>query len=201
MEESKIEMWQILQRLNERYRLTTCYSNDSSVKNKAGKPQDFYAKMTNPSPETGDMKTFENDTPMFVVALLIGYIHNKRSDKWLPENSHHRYAFSRMLLGNTPEVFRHIFQLVFFRTFPEPDDEYFKKFMEEIEGQHASWNREDKKRMAVWRNFCSYADGGIEILLEDYEKHGKIKLKEIVDELASKIDEQIPSLIEGLNQK
>ena len=198
MEESKIEMWQTLQRLNERYRLTTCYSNDSTVKNKAGEPQDFYAKMTNPSPETGDMKTFENDTPLFVVALLIGYIHNKRSDKWLPENNHHRYPFSRMLLGNTPEVFRHIFQLVFFRTFPEPDDEYFKKFMEEMKDNMPP---EDKKRMAVWRNFCSYADGGIEILLEDYEKHGKIKLKEIVDELSSKIDEQIPSLIEGLNQK
>ena len=197
MEESKIEMWQTCLRLNERYRLTSCYSNDSTVKNKAGDPQDFYSKMTTPSPETGDMKTFDSDTPLFVVALLIGYIHNKRSDKWT-ENKHHRYSFIRSNALETPETFRYISQLVFLRTFPEPDDEYIKKFMEEMKGNMPP---EDKKRMAVWRNFCSYADGGIEILLEDYEKHGKIKLKEIVDEIASKIDEQIPSLIEGLNQK
>ena len=192
----KYEMWDVIVG-SPKYRLSTCYGTNSDI-------QDFMAIMTKEMPENDNTITFGGPagaTKMFVVALLIGYIHNKRSDKWLPENKHHRYQFSRMLLGNTPEVFRHIFQLVFFRTFPEPDDEYFKKFMEEIEGQHASWNREDKKRMAVWRNFCSYADGGIEILLEDYEKHGKIKLKEIVDELASKIDEQIPSLIEGLNQK
>ena len=197
MEESKSEMWLKCLRLSETYRLTSCYSNGSTVTNKAGEPQDFYAKMTTPSPETGNMKTFENDTPLFVIALLIGYIHNKRSDKW-PENKHQRYSFIRSKALETPETFRLISQLIFLRTFPEPDDEYFKKFMEEMKD---NMPREDKKRMAVGRNFCSYADGGIEILLEDYEKHGKIKLKEIVDELASNIDEQIPSLIEGLNQK
>ena len=31
MEESKLEMWKVIIRKNELYRLTSCYSNDSTV--------------------------------------------------------------------------------------------------------------------------------------------------------------------------
>jgi hypothetical protein len=54
----------------------------------------------------------------------------------------------------------------------------------------------EKTESEIWNDFLRYGDGGIEILLEDYEKNNwKLDMGKIYQDLAPKLDQFIEELI------
>ena len=187
----KYEMWDVIVG-SPKYRLSTCYGTNSDI-------QDFMAIMTKEMPENDNLITFGGNagaTKMFVVALLIGYIHKERSKASLEDNHSEQFRYANAL--NSVQDLREIARLVFLRTFPDESDEFLKKF---IEADSSKNSEEEKLTKAIFANFCSYADGGIEILRKNFQEHGKIDFDEIRSELNTMMDEQVPELIEEPHQQ
>ena len=118
----KYEMWDIITQTTT-HRLATCYGTNSDI-------QDFMAIMTKETPENNNTITFGGPagaTKMFVVALLIGYIHKERSKASLEDNHSEQFRYANAL--NSVQDLREIARLVFLRTFPDESDEFLKKFI------------------------------------------------------------------------
>ena len=189
-EPDRSEMWETILDDPERMRLTTCYGVDCT--------NNYYEDFTTQKPENKNIKTFQGKTELFVTALLIGYIYDKPSDMCLPEKKAKRDMFRRAnaLKGKNISDLREIARLVFLRTFPKTDDT--KKRVEKFKEYSSKSESEEIKNMkAILQNLCSYADGGIEIITNDFA--GKFDLDNIRTKLNSIMAEKVPELIAQLD--
>lgn len=184
------EIWDACIDDPEKIRLTTCYGNDCE--------NNFYALMTEKQDANKLTQTFDSKTGLFVMALLVGYINSKRSEHYLPENKNKHDLFRRSGSLKAEKDWEVISKMVFYRTFPPEDDENFKKYLakEKDSSDEEVW----KRRKAYWQNFCSIADGGIEIMIKHYEEHKRIDLTLFDEELESAIKEQIKAMREEQSQ-
>jgi hypothetical protein len=185
------EIWEKILDDPERMRLTTCYGVDCT--------NNYYDDFTTEKPENKNTKTFVGKTELFVTALLIGYIYDKPSDMCLPEKKAKRDMFRRAnaLKGKNISDLREIARLIFLRTFPKDGDENMKRVEKFKEYSNKSESEEITNMKAILQNLCSYADGGIEIIINEFA--GKFDLDNIRTKLNSVMDEKVPELIAQLD--
>ena len=190
-EPDRSEMWETILDDPERMRLVTCYGIDCT--------DNYYDDLTTQKPENKNIKYFAGKTELFVTALLIGYIYDKPSDMCLPEKKAKRDTFRRAnaLKAKEKEDLQEIAQLVFLRTFPKDGDENMKRVEKFKEYSSQSEPEEIKNMKAILQNLCSYADGGIEIIINEFA--GKFDLDNIRTKLNSVMDEKVEELIAQLD--
>ena len=185
------EIWDSCVNEPEKIRLTTCYGIDCK--------NNFYALLTEKKDVNNLIQTFESKTGLFVMALLVGYINDKSSENYLPENKKKHDLFRRSSSLKLEKHWETIAKMVFYRTFPTEDNEYFKKYL--AQQQESSENEVWKRRKAHWQYFCSIADAGIEIMIEHYEKNNRIDLTLFDEELESTIKEKIKEMKESTKEQ
>jgi len=152
------------------FRLKTAYGNKSKI-------IDFYTRLVDGDDGTNQFlyeSYFENKTNLFVTALLLGYLHQKKSDKDA------NYPFIRA--GDLRKYEEHttIVKMIFLHVYNDEEN-----------------NGQDNK--SIWTNFCKYADGGIEILLEYYENHNnKLDLEVIYKNSLPHMDQLVDDVMESI---
>jgi hypothetical protein len=152
---------------NSSIRLKTAYGKDSQE-------IDFYNRVVNGddgSKQFRFTKYFETKTQLFVTVTLIGYFHQRKSD--LTKND----VFIRAQGVKEQTELSSVMKMIFLETAK----------LEENKG---------KKESEIWNDFLRYGDGGVEILLEDYERNNwKLDLGKVYQDLIPKIDEFVEQII------
>ena len=101
---------------------------------------------------------------IFMTAVLLGWLHNKQSEE-RPNDLFLRFSDVKA----APKA---ILQMIFMEICKEPQ-------------------YKDMDYKGIFNEFCKYADGGIEILMENYQKNNNsLDMKEISDDINEKINEK-----------
>lgn len=154
------------------YRLKTAYGNKSKI-------IDFYTRLVSGDDGTDQYlleKYFETKTNLFVLALLLGYIHKTKSDKDAND------SFIRAVDIRKYHEHTAIVKMIFLETYN--DKENYGKDLK-----------------TIWTNFCKYADGGIEILLEKYEtNNNKLDLESIYKETLPLMDQIVEDITPSMSE-
>ena len=148
-----------------RERLTTAYGDNSQEIN-------FCDILTGDA--IGSTKYFTGKTEVFTNAILLGYFHDKQSDK------RPRDPFNRLATVSNP-YHASMLKMVF------------------LEVASRSENA-GKDAHEIFLEFCKYADGGIEILLDNYNtNNNKLKMDDIFEDVKLKIAEKSAAILNVLN--
>ena len=152
---------------NSSIRLKTAYGKDS-------KEIDFYNRVVNGddgSKQYMFTQYFETKTQLFVTVTLIGYFYQRKSD--LTKND----VFIRAQGVKEQTELSSVMKMIFLETAKLEENK-------------------EKKEGEIWNDFLRYGDGGIEILLEDYERNNwKLDLGKVYQDLIPKIDEFVEQII------
>ena len=152
---------------NSSIRLKTAYGKNS-------KEIDFYNRVVNGDDGSKHFlftKYFESKTQLFITATLLGYFYQRKSDLTKID------IFIRAQGIKEQSEISSVMKMIF------------------LETAKLEKNKE-KTESEIWNDFLRYGDGGIEILLEDYEKNNwKLDMGKIYQDLAPKLDQFIEELI------
>ena len=110
---------------------------------------------------------------IFTTAVLLGWLHNKRSD----QRANDEFLRFSDVTDDAPKA---ILRMIFLEICNDPENK-------------------DLDEKVIFNEFCRYADGGIEILMENYQKNGnKIDMKEISDDIDKQINEKSATIQNAL---
>ena len=154
------------------YRCDTAYGVNSKTIN-------FYKAITDGLDENNN-KVYETyfcqncKTQLFVFATFLGYFSQKKS----VEKQVNKFVRAQQLNQQTRGAeTASVLKMIWLEIIKQPENQ-------------------NKTQKELWTEYCSYADGGIEILLEQWENgDNKLDLIKIYETLLPKIDEFVEQII------
>ncbi|MBL76871.1 MAG: hypothetical protein CL763_08125 [Chloroflexi bacterium] len=132
---------------------------------------DFYAFLQNEDETGSTRKYFNGKAKIFTTALLLGFFHNRKSDESPTDQ------FTR--LKQISDIYHAgIIKMIFIAIARKPENS-------------------GKDPDQVFLEMCKYADGGIEILQDDYNNNQELNMDTINFEVEKKIEEMANEIISG----
>jgi hypothetical protein len=130
---------------------------------------DFYDFLQKEEGTGATTKYFNGKAKIFTTALLLGFFHNRKSDESPTDQ------FTR--LKQISDIYHAgIIKMIFIAIARKPENS-------------------GKSPDEVFLEMCKYADGGIEILQDDYNSNNELNMDKINSEVEKKIEEMVNEIM------